>query len=197
MTAKADGPEGARLALSFAEMALELFEDAQWGSQALARALTADANLDEYTALLPYADELAKGGDVEPLFALAVRPYTNVGIGAYRLLARIAELRGEGSRASDMWSRAAARDPEDAAPRPRRRLALPRRRRAVGPPAQGETPTKTARASLPRLRRGAPPRRGARRAISGGKAKLYVLSLIATSPPCIAHHFRKWENHLG
>jgi len=115
VTAKADGPEGARLALAFANVALELFGDAVWGSQALASALAADADLEEYEALLPYAAGLAEGGEVEPLFALALRPYSNVGLAAYRLLARIAELRGEGPRAADLWTRAVSREPEDAA----------------------------------------------------------------------------------
>ena len=113
VTAKAGGPEGARLALSFARMALELFGDARWASEALASALNADADLEDYETLLPYDAHLAQGGDLEPLFALAVRAYTNVGVAAYRLLARIAEWRGEGSRAADLWSRGAARDPED------------------------------------------------------------------------------------
>jgi hypothetical protein len=115
VTAKADGPEGARLALSFARMALELFRDARWGAEALVSALTADADLEDYGALEPYALALAEGGDTDALFAIAVRPYTNVGVAAFRLLAHIADLRGEGARAADLWSRAAAREPEDAA----------------------------------------------------------------------------------
>ncbi len=115
VTAKADGPEGARLSLSFARIALELFRDARWGSEALVSALNADADLDDYAALAPFALALAEHGDVDALFAIVLRPYTNVGVPAYRMLAHIADLRGEAARAADLWSRAAARDPDDAA----------------------------------------------------------------------------------
>ena len=114
VTAKADGPDGARLGLCFATIALELFGDARWGSEALASALNADADLEEYASLLPHAAVLAEGGDLEPLFALALRAYTNFGVAAYRLLARIAELRDDRPRAADLWGRAAIRDPDDA-----------------------------------------------------------------------------------
>jgi tetratricopeptide (TPR) repeat protein len=114
VTAKADGPEGARLGVCFALVALDLFGDARWGSEALMSALGADADLDDYTALLPFAEALAAAGDTEPLFALAGKQYTNFGVAAYRLLARIAEVRGDRARAADLYCKAAVKDPDDA-----------------------------------------------------------------------------------
>ena len=113
-TAKAAGSNGARLALSFARMALTLFEDVEWASAAVASALQADGDVDDYAALLPHAADLGRASAIEALFEVVLRPYANIGVAACRLLARVAELRGEGPRAADLWTRAAARDPEDA-----------------------------------------------------------------------------------
>ena len=43
------------MALSFAELALTLFEDAEGALVAVERALGTDADLDEYITLLPFA----------------------------------------------------------------------------------------------------------------------------------------------
>ncbi len=113
-TAKAVGSNGARLALAFARMALELFDDVEWASATVASALQTDGDVDDYATLLPRAAELAQAASVETLYEVVLRPYANIGVAACRLLARIAEIRGEGSRAADLWTRAVARDPEDA-----------------------------------------------------------------------------------
>ena len=113
VTAKASGPEGARLSVSFARMALEIFDDAHWAVRALKSAFTADADVEDYEAIVPRATDLAEVPAVAELFQLVSGPYANVGVSAYRLLARVSEALGDGPRSADYWSRAATRDPED------------------------------------------------------------------------------------
>ncbi len=115
--AKASGPEGARIALAFAHMGLDLFDDASWAMAALERAFGCDADLDEYAALLPHAAKLAATAEAGPSLArireLTERPYANVGAPALKLLASLAGDRGEEVARTRFLVLATLRDPED------------------------------------------------------------------------------------
>ena len=116
-----DGPEGARIALAFAEAALSIFRASDLANRALARALSSDADLDEYAALVPHAVLLSAppNGD-EPDFLtkclqILAKPYANVGPATLRLAGAVAHARGETRRAAELLVAAARRAPEDAA----------------------------------------------------------------------------------
>jgi tetratricopeptide (TPR) repeat protein len=114
---KASGPEGARIALAFALMALDPFDDADWAMTALERAFICDADLDEYVRLVPHATRLAAAGEAGERFArmraITERPYANVGAPALRLLAALATLREDGEARTRFVVMAAQRDPDD------------------------------------------------------------------------------------
>jgi hypothetical protein len=117
ITAKADGPEGARVALRFAHMALGVLEDDAMALQALERAMNADADLEDFAELVPFADRLVHGGPVETLqglVALTERPYANVGLPAMELLVAMALARGDKPLYARLAVAALEKDPEDA-----------------------------------------------------------------------------------
>ncbi len=112
-----EGPDGARIALTFAELALDLFEDEQWAWRAIENALRADADVDEYVRLLPYAPKLAgaegAASAIERVFADIEKPYSNVGHACLRLVGRIAGLFGDHARHVRALVRAAEKEPDD------------------------------------------------------------------------------------
>ena len=160
-TAKAAGSNGARLALSFARMALTLFEDVEWASAAVASALQADGDVDDYAALLPHAADLGRASAIEALFEVVLRPYANIGVAALppaRARRRAARRGTTRRRSLDACRR----------PRSRGRRARPDRgrggadgrgRRSVGPAEEGSPRRRTARVfhafAEARLREGA------------------------------------------
>ena len=93
LTARIEGPDGARVAIELARVALASFADAEGGAHALDRALGADADVDEYAELAPYVDLLAKasGKLLTRAVALVSQTYANVGEAALTLLSAIAE----------------------------------------------------------------------------------------------------------
>jgi tetratricopeptide (TPR) repeat protein len=99
ITERLGGPEGARVALAFAAMSLELFGDAEAAFTCLERALAADADIDEYTAMIPRAPALALENEVlarvARLLDHAERPQAGVGVAALRLLAAVASAAGD------------------------------------------------------------------------------------------------------
>ena len=114
-----DGPEGARVAIAFAEAALETFAAGELASSALAKALSADADLDEYAALLPHARLLAaatapEGDFLAACVKISAQPYANVGHATLRLAAAVARERGDGRLAAELLVAAARRAPDDA-----------------------------------------------------------------------------------
>jgi hypothetical protein len=117
ITSKADGPEGARVALRFAHIGLELLEDDAMGLKAIERAFSADADLDEYASLVPFAKRLAqaKGAEavVAGLLGLAHGPYANVGPPALELLAAMAFARGDELAEARLLVLALEKEPED------------------------------------------------------------------------------------
>jgi hypothetical protein len=116
ITAKADGPDGARVALRFAHMGLEVLEDDAMALHALERALHADADLEEFGGLLPFADRLVHGGGLEVLEGLVAfteKPYANVGLPALELLVAMALARGEKPLYARLAVAALEKDPLD------------------------------------------------------------------------------------
>ena len=119
LTAKVEGPDGARVAIALASLSLELFADNEGALAALSRALGADADLEEYAALIVHAEVLTAAEGITEFLdhavALIERPYSNVGVGALKLLARIAGARGDSALKGKLTVYAAEREPEDAA----------------------------------------------------------------------------------
>ena len=96
LTARASGPDGARIAIELARLAIGAFGDEVGGAHALERALEADADLEEFADLMPHVDAFARVADKVLPHALAVvsKPYANVGLPALRLIVAIAEKAG-------------------------------------------------------------------------------------------------------
>ncbi len=113
----ASGPDGARMAVTFATMALELFDDPAWAWRAIERALAADGDVDEYAQLLPFAIPLARAkGASESLArvdAACAGPFCNAGSPLFRLVGEVARLRGDDARRVRASVRAAEKEPDD------------------------------------------------------------------------------------
>lgn len=96
---RADGPEGARMSIAFAEMWLDLFSDAEGAFSWVERAFGCDADIDEFRDLAPHARELgaARGARdaVAKTIAAAEKSFANVGIEALRLCAAMAAASGD------------------------------------------------------------------------------------------------------
>ncbi|HSO33780.1 MAG TPA: hypothetical protein VLT33_14705, partial [Labilithrix sp.] len=114
---KLEGPDGARIAITFAEMALDLFGDAAWAWRAIERALVADADVDEYLRLTKFAEALARvEGSAESLARVVEacdKPFSNVGVALLRLVGSVAARLGDGPRSVRAFVQAAERDPDD------------------------------------------------------------------------------------
>ena len=117
LTERLDGPDGARVALSFAELALTLFEDADGALVAVERALGTDADLDEYLMLLPFAPLLGgcAGADetIVRCVSLIDKPFSNVGVPALRLLGAVALASRGPASAARFLMLAAERESDD------------------------------------------------------------------------------------
>ena len=114
---KLEGPDGARIAITFAEMALDLFADPAWAWRAVERALEADADVDEYVRLTKFSDALARAqGAAESLqrvVAAVEKPFSNVGVALLRLIGAVAAAMGDGPRSVRAFVQAAEKDPDD------------------------------------------------------------------------------------
>ena len=114
---KLEGPDGARISITFAEMALDLFEDAAWAWRAVERALDSDADVDEYVRLTRFADALARAEGAKESLARVVaaceKPYSNVGVALLRLVGSVAAAMGDGPRSVRAFVQAAEKDPDD------------------------------------------------------------------------------------
>jgi tetratricopeptide (TPR) repeat protein/type II secretory pathway pseudopilin PulG len=112
-----EGPDGARIAITFVEMAMELFADGEWGWRSLERAVGADADVDEYVKLLPHAPALGRAAGaaqaLERLVAEVEKPYSNVGHALLRLAGAIAKEVGDGAKRAKLLVRAAEKEPDD------------------------------------------------------------------------------------
>jgi tetratricopeptide (TPR) repeat protein len=112
-----DGPEGARVAVAFAMVALDLFSDADGAFASFERAFACDPDVDEFTQLLERAHLLAtaKGArdGIATMLTIAEDPYANVGIAALRLIASIAAVVGNPLLRARAAVAAAKREVED------------------------------------------------------------------------------------
>jgi tetratricopeptide (TPR) repeat protein len=112
-----EGPDGARIAITFVEMAMDLFSDGDWGWRALERAIGADADVDEYTKLLPHAAALAATDGSGPALARVMgeveKPYSNVGHALLRLVGAIAKHTGDKEKRAKVLVRAAEKESDD------------------------------------------------------------------------------------
>ncbi len=117
LTARAEGPDGARAAIAMSRLALDPFEDGDGAISALDRAMAADADLDEYLVLVQYAGALgAARGAGEFLHrarAEIEKPYSNVGVPLLKLLRAVGATRGDDALVDRFAVHAAIRDPED------------------------------------------------------------------------------------
>ncbi len=96
---KIDGPEGARVAIAFAELSIDLFGDAEGALEAIERALSADGDLEEFARLVPRVAMLARS-DAAPeslrrAMDAAQKPYANVGVPALKMLSALAGALGD------------------------------------------------------------------------------------------------------
>ncbi|OJY26921.1 MAG: hypothetical protein BGO98_44165 [Myxococcales bacterium 68-20] len=112
-----EGPDGARIAITFVEMAMELFSDGEWGWRSLERAIGADADVDEYAGLVAHAPALAgTAGAAEALvrvMAEVEKPYSNVGHALLRLVGAIADRLGDKEKRAKVLLRAAEKESDD------------------------------------------------------------------------------------
>lgn len=112
-----EGPDGARIALTFVEMAMDLFSDGEWGWRSLERAIGADADVDEYVKLLPHAPAFAgTAGAAEALQRVTAeveKPYSNVGHALLRLVGAIAGELGDTEKRAKALVRAAEKESDD------------------------------------------------------------------------------------
>ena len=112
-----EGPDGARIAITFVEMAMELFTDGEWGWRSLERAIAADGDVDEYVRLLPHAPALARAAGsaeaLERVTAEVEKPYSNIGHALLRLVAAIAKELGDRAKRAKLLVRAAEKEPDD------------------------------------------------------------------------------------
>jgi hypothetical protein len=117
---KIDGPDGARVAVSFALASLRTFRAGKAATTAFRRALEIDADIDEYAEALPHAQLLAEAELEEPEVGLVAacrallrQPFANVGAAALRLCAHTATLERSQEAAVDLLLRAAKRFDDD------------------------------------------------------------------------------------
>lgn len=112
-----EGPDGARIAITFVEMAITPFGDPEWAWRSLRQAVTADADVDEYLRLVPHGSALAAGarGDagLSEVVAELDKPYANVGGALLRLVGAVAESAGDAELRAKVLVRAATLAPED------------------------------------------------------------------------------------
>jgi hypothetical protein len=117
ITERIDGPEGARVAIAFAGALLELFADGDEALTALERAVSCDADVDEFVALLVHAPILALAqnarGRMAKILDAAESPHANVGVAVLRLLAAITAAAGDDELRTRASVAAALREPED------------------------------------------------------------------------------------
>jgi tetratricopeptide (TPR) repeat protein len=117
VTERLDGPQGARLAVAFAQTALEVFDDAESAMASLERAFACDADVDEYGTLTLRAASLAAASDakarVSTMIAKSESAHANVGAPALLLLAKVAEALGDGGTKARAVVEAAVREPDD------------------------------------------------------------------------------------
>jgi hypothetical protein len=114
--ARAEGPEGARIALEVARGALATFGAAALAVEGVTRAVACDGDLGEFALLVPHASELARAPEsaafVERLSELGKQRFASAGTALFELGAAVAQALGDESGAARLLVAALARDPE-------------------------------------------------------------------------------------
>lgn len=112
-----EGPDGARIAITFVDMAIGLFADGPWGWRLLERAIAADADVDEYARLVRHAPSLGRSNGASDA-VLRVKgeidkPYSNVGHALLVLVGAIAKELGDPETRAMVLVRAAEKESDD------------------------------------------------------------------------------------
>jgi tetratricopeptide (TPR) repeat protein len=114
---KLEGPEGARVALAFGQLQIELFEDPTDALADVTRALELDGDLEEFARFMEHARALGEAqGAKEALakmVAVATKPYSNVGAAALKVIAEIAKAMGDASARALALVMAVEKEDED------------------------------------------------------------------------------------
>ncbi|HEX3769684.1 MAG TPA: hypothetical protein VHV30_02410 [Polyangiaceae bacterium] len=117
ITGRVEGPEGARVAIAFAEALLDLFGDVEGALGSVERAFACDGDMDEYERLVASGASLASAANAAErtaaLLARAEDPHANVGVGALRLLASMAAAAGDPALQARAAVAKALREPDD------------------------------------------------------------------------------------
>jgi len=133
--ARAEGPEGARVAIEVAVGALAVFDAAVLAVEAIERAAACDGDVDEYARLLPMAGAIATapvaGALVKKLVALGGQRFASAGAPLLELGAAIAREAADPAGATRLLVLAASRDAENTSLLQRAEAAA----RATGDPA--------------------------------------------------------------
>lgn len=111
------GPQGANVAIAFAAVALELFEDPNLGFSCVERAYACDGDVDEFTDLVRHGPLLARADGaadrLSAMLAAAEQPHSNTGPAALRLLATVSAELGDDSLRARVALAVALRNPDD------------------------------------------------------------------------------------
>jgi tetratricopeptide (TPR) repeat protein len=111
------GPEGARVAIAIASLAVEVLGDAETGLAALERAFGCDSDVPEFAVLAARGEALARAQDarqrVASLLSAAEAPLAGGGVAALRVLSNMACALGDATLHARAAVAAALRDPSD------------------------------------------------------------------------------------
>jgi len=117
ITGRVAGPDGARVAIAFAQTSLELFSDAESALASIERAFDCDADVDEFAELATSGPALATAERarerIAGLVERAESPHANVGIGALRLIGALALALGDPELKARTAIAKALREPDD------------------------------------------------------------------------------------
>lgn len=118
LLSRVDGPEGARAGVASAALALDLLGDADFAFDALDRAISSDADVDEYRDLVPRAPDFARlearaRGWVERVVQMSSDRYANSGRALLEFAAELGALLDEPRSRAVLLVAAAERDPDD------------------------------------------------------------------------------------
>ncbi|HEY6560437.1 MAG TPA: hypothetical protein VI072_24300, partial [Polyangiaceae bacterium] len=114
----ADGPEGARMAVEAARVALVAFDSAELAVRALTQATKADGSIDEFESLQPFVPRLANAPEAARAYVTetvksAGNRFSNLGRACLELVASVASEFDDSAARAHLLVHAARRDPDD------------------------------------------------------------------------------------
>ncbi|MCB9576193.1 MAG: hypothetical protein H6717_04050 [Polyangiaceae bacterium] len=113
LESRLEGPEGARVGIAAAGVALDTFQSATLAAAVLIRAIDADASVDEYAEIAPREVADAAAELLARIVAAAEDRYGNAGATLLVLGAGLAAQRGDADTEAKLLVAAAQREPED------------------------------------------------------------------------------------